>query len=923
MKGKKPEIAELCNSTQPDIMVITETKIDSTVSSSEFLPPNYVGHIRKDRTLYGGGVMIAVRSGLVVDEVTVEHLNSEIVCARFSMTKSNPLYVMAYYRPPDDQESCDGLQAALEDLQNISSSNPRSCIIAAGDFNAKDVQWDTLSTKDNADQKSICERIISIITENHLHQLQRQPTRKKAILDLFCINNPSLVKSMQTVPGISDHDGIILADISLRAQINKKPQRSVPIWAKANWESLKNKSQEFCIDFMSSFQTRNVQQNWDIFSNHMQEMLKSIPSKSTSTRYNLPWLTPDIRRMCRKKRRLYKTARGSKEKWVKFQKHQEATRKALRDAHWKYVNSILKDDLESGRNKSFWSYIKSQKQDSIGVAPLRKGSQLYSDSTSKSKLLSDQFKSVFTIDTPDTKDTRLHGPHYPPIDDLFIDEKGVQKLLEDLNPSKASGPDQIPAKLLKILAPELTPAITKLFRQSVLSGTLPGSWKQAWISPVYKKGNRNEPANYRPVSLTCILCKTLEHIFCTHIRRHLDRHGILTPDNHGFRAKHSCESQLLLTTHDILRHRDSGKQVDIAILDFSKAFDTVPHHRLLGKLAFYGINGPVLKWIEDFLIGRSQSVLVDGVKSDNERVLSGVPQGTVLGPLLFLLHINEMPSVVDPKTQCRLFADDCLLYRVVDNAADQFQLQKDLKALESWSALWGMQFNASKCHVMLVNKGRSYIPFQYQLCETILGSVSHEKYLGVELSKDMSWSPHIRNITAKAHQKLGFLRRNLRGSPIECKRLAYIAIVRSGLEYASSIWDPHLLKDINALEKVQRKASRWATSVYEPRASVSSLLKDLQLDSLESRRKQQRLIFMYKILNEHVAVPADSLGLVRSSRLSRGHLNQTKLFRPRTYTTEFSNSFVNKTIPEWNALPNTVAQADTVANFKCRLSMLP
>ena len=187
----------------------------------------------------------------------------------------------------------------------------------------------------------------------------------------------------------------------------------------------------------------------------------------------------------------------------------------------------------------------------------------------------------------------------------------------------------------------------------------------------------------------------------------------------------------------------------------------------------------------------------------------------------------------------------------------------------------------------------------------------------------MSWSPHIRSITAKAHQKLGFLRRNLRGSPLECKRLAYIALVRSGLEYASTIWDPHLRKDIDALERVQRKAARWAMSVYEPRASVSRLATDLQLDTLESRRKQQRLIFMYKILNGHVAVPADSLDLVLSSRASRGHRNQTKLFRPRTHTTQFSNSFVNKTIPDWNALPNTVAQADTVANFRCRLSALP
>ena len=156
-------------------------------------------------------------------------------------------------------------------------------------------------------------------------------------------------------------------------------------------------------------------------------------------------------------------------------------------------------------------------------------------------------------------------------------------------------------------------------------------------------------------------------------------------------------------------------------------------------------------------------------------------------PAPFLLHINEMPSVVDPHTQCQLFADDCLLYRVVDSLADQIQLQQDLAAVEAWACDWGMQFNASKCHVMVVNKGRSHSPFLYQLCGTILDSVSWEKYPGILLSQEMSWSPHIGNIVAKAHQKLGFIRRNLRGSLQDCKRLAYIALVRSGLEYASII----------------------------------------------------------------------------------------------------------------------------------------
>ena len=417
-----------------------------------------------------------------------------------------------------------------------------------------------------------------------------------------------------------------------------------------------------------------------------------------------------------------------------------------------------------------------------------------------------------------------HPPPPPPIDDLIIKEDGVLKLLQGLNPSKASGPDEIPARLLKNLVTELTPAITEIFRQSVVTSALPESWKQAWI-PSLQEG-KPERSCHLQASITDLhpLQDTGTHILYAYQR----------PSRQA-RNPHSSQPWLQSSTlvWDAIADEHpwhattSGcwGQVDITIIDFSKAFDTVPHRRLLGKLEHYGICGPSLKWILEFLSGRTQAVLCDGIRSGIEHVLSGVPQGTVLSPLLFLLHINEMPSVVDPHTQCRLFADDCLLYRVVDSLADQLQLQQDLATLEAWASDWGMQFNASKCRVMVVNKGQSHRPFLYQLYGTILDSVSREKYLGVLLSQEMSWSPHIGNIVAKAHQKLGLICRNLRGSPQDCKRLAYIALVRSGLEYASIIWDPTLKKDIEALERVQRKVTRWVTSTYETRASVSKLLR--------------------------------------------------------------------------------------------------
>ena len=315
-------------------------------------------------------------------------------------------------------------------------------------------------------------------------------------------------------------------------------------------------------------------------------------------------------------------------------------------------------------------------------------------------------------------------------------------------------------------------------------------------------------------------------------------------------------------------------------------------------------------------------MVIDGSRSQEDQVLSGVPQGTVLGPLLFLCHINDLPSVVDPGTAVRLFADDCLLYRSIKSADDQTQLQRDLNALALWGDCWGMRFNVKKCNVLHFSRSNTKRIRLYELNKSILSEVASAKYLGLLISNDMSWSPHISSVSHKAHQRLGFARRNLRGAPFKYREVAYQSLVRSQMEYCATIWDTKHKGDISSLEQIQRRAARWATGEYGI-VSVGALLKRLGWAELSDRRRNQRLILIFKILHELIAIPPDEVHIIRASRPPGNiELNQDSILRPRANDT-FSplwKSMVFRTIPEWNRLPATVAEAESLEIFKNRLT---
>ena len=353
------------------------------------------------------------------------------------------------------------------------------------------------------------------------------------------------------------------------------------------------------------------------------------------------------------------------------------------------------------------------------------------------------------------------------------------------------------------------------------------------------------------------------------------------------------------------------------ILDFSKAFDTVPHQKLLHKLKNYGIDGKLNRWVEQFLTNRQQRVMVEGEFSGFDQVLSGVPQGTVLGPLLFLCHINDLPLHV--KSQIRLFADDCLLYRIIKTVKDQEIIQNDLAALEEWAADWGMSFNATKCYVMSIHRTQKPLTRFYQLGGHILQQVSENPYLGLIIQDDLQWSSHINKICSKASKTLGFIRRNLKHCSENFKETAYISLVRSVLEYSSSVWDPYLDKDIKKLEKIQRNAARFVKKDYSRHSSVTAMMKDLNWKPLQERRRENRLLLLFKILNNLVAIPPDKHLSFKNKKYNLRSNHSKEINLKTSEVDSHKNSFFPKTILDWNDLTENQISCQSVIQFKAAL----
>lgn len=567
--------------------------------------------------------------------------------------------------------------------------------------------------------------------------------------------------------------------------------------------------------------------------------------------------------------------------------------------------------------KIFWKYVRSKSKTKTTVSKLQTGGgALSTNDQETANTLNNYFSTVFEQEPHGPLPPFDERPYQQPLENIEITENAVERVINALNSSKSQGPDNFHPKYLKENKSMLLYPLKVIFERSLYESKLPEMWKMANVSAIFKSGEKQKPENYRPISLTSVPGKLMEKIIRDSIVQHMTENNLFTPAQHGFIKGKSCLTQLIEFIEDISQAIDDGDTVDVIYLDFKKAFDKVPHQRLLLKLQKYGIKGKVHKWIKEFLSDRVQRVVINGIPSEWSKVSSGIPQGSVLGPVLFLIYINDMPDVI--AVIIKLYADDAKLYsRVPLEVKERNQVQVSLDESVKWAKNWIMFYNFTKCHHLQI--GRREINTAYTMKseeETFeLAKVKTEKDLGVIVDNNLLFRDHITSKVNIANRNLGIIFRTFTYIDQDIFLHLYKSLVRPHLEFASPVWSPHYKKDSILIENVQRRATRLVRGLKE--YSYTDRLKILGLPTLEYRRERADLIQVYKILNNIDILDKNKLFTVLDNS-TRGH--SAKLYKRQFRLTSRANSFSNRVINSWNGLPDYVVSAPSVNAFKSRLN---
>ena len=926
LPNKLDELALLAeNCAWPDVIVLTEAipkaQIRPLALGCFTVGDHYVPYLNFDSSQSGlgasgkRGIVVLVKEDIRASEVSFPGQFEESIWMQIEPVKGEILILGAIYRSP----SCDGrtsTDALCELMKTVSQSNPSSIVIT-GDFNYREINWKL--GKSEAPDSHYTHKFLHTMQDCFLIQHVEEPThfmpnKSPSTLDLIFTSEEGMVADLKhhSPLGNSHHDCLVF---TLRCKTELvKGNTQAKDFKNADFPAMDQAIRNS--DIMSRLQLCDADSGWEELLALMHEAEKRhIPLRSVHKKKRQPYTNSALLRAKRNKDRLYQLHRRSKSEQDKqeYKRAKNVLRNLTRRLRRNYESQLAKHVTQNP--KVFWKYVSSKTKVKARVETLSRGDGTSAiTSEEKAEVLNNFFSKVFTEE--DTSDIPEVDPKFngEPLTSITVQEEEIRRRLEALNCSKSPGPDGLHPRVLKELATPLCTVFKMMFQRSIDTGVLPAKWKEGNVVPIFKKGNRGLPGNYRPVSLTSIVCKLLESLVRDRLLDHFLENDLLTNDQFGFLPGRSCALQLLLVIEEWLTILDRKGAVDVVYLDFQKAFDRVPHQRLLRKLEAYGIGGDLLRWVSAFLTNRRQRVMVEGVCSNWTRVGSGIPQGSVLGPLLFLVFINDLPEAV--RSRSMLFADDTKLYQEVTSLQDKTLLQQDIDALGHWADRWQLPFNQEKCKLM--HLGSSNEHFTYQMKGSTLAQVHTEKDLGLVIDEDLKFHEQVAAAVGRANRVLGLVKRSFKALDSRSLPLLYRTLVRPHLEYANVVWGPTFRSDQDAIERVQRRATKLVRPLRH--LQYQDRLRALNLPSMYYRRMRGDMIMAYQILTGCLRVRVADLLQLDTSDRTRGH--HLKLKKRRVNSHLRQTSFCHRIVDSWNSLPADVVAAPSLNTFKNRLDKL-
>ena len=907
--NKRDELKDMICTYNPDIIQLTEVlpkyiKDKATDFSTDFHIEGFNLYLNKDPKR---GIAMYIKSSLDASIIEVKNCDLvETLCLSLTMNNKN-IFLGCIYKSP----SYDKNQTTKELIELLNSFQicKYDKFLLTGDFNYPNIDW-----TEKVNVKDIDKELINCIDDLFLQQMVTEPTRnilgqKCNILDLIFTNDELFVNNIEHIAplGSSDHDVLIIS-IDL-PKVSIDPPKPRYNFKKTNFKGLKKHLST--IDW-TKLDTLNVDESWSFFTDILHTSFNLFVPKVKVKPNSKPfWLNKKCMKSIKKKYAAFKRFKESdlSHDYHKYIEYRNNAKKVIRKAVKKHEEKIA---TESKLNpKSFWKYVNTKLKRSTGISNLEKpNGDLTSSDDEKAEVLNTFFSSVFTNEDLSNvpKVDNLSNDMF--LTDIIITRDAVKTKLKNLNPAKAMGPDKIPSLILKELHDDLSLPLSMIFNKSVHTGVVPSDWKIAEVSAIFKKGKKADPGNYRPVSLTSISCKLLESFITDEIRKYMETNNFFDKCQHGFRSNRSCVTQLLEVLNDFSKMVENGDCIDVIYLDFSKAFDTVPHQRLLSKLKAYGIQNNMLSWIESFLSERKQRVRVNTAYSDYAPVTSGIPQGSILGPLLFIIFINDLPN--DTSCPCKIFADDTKLYNSDKNHT---LLQKDLFTFLKWSETWLLKFNKSKCSVL--HMGKQNMKQKYFMDSGLseeLKSIDSEKDVGVTFSNDLKFKWHINNIKNKSNQLIGLIKRSFTHTDKQMLLKLYKSIVRPHLEYANVIWHPFYKNQLEALENVQRRFTKIIPGMGDK--SYYERLLDLKLPSVKYRQLRADLIQTYKIVHNIDNLNRSDFFTFNKNNTRKSNLKLNKEHAQCNTRKNFLSVRINNT---WNALKEDTRAAENLLKFKIRI----